>query len=299
MEQNQEKKYCARLGWALLAVVVWAAVWQFALAFADQALAWGLGVVMPYGLYYLLALVGHYLVSLPAAFALCRSVPRTPLAPVPVGARRMGRWFVIGAALMWLCSLLGSSLNDLAYRLSGRAPVDLVSEAFSLYPTTVVLVGACLIGPVCEELLFRGLLAGRLARYGEKPAAFVSALLFGLYHANLGQFFYACALGLLLAYAYFRSGRLRVPVALHMLFNLYGSGVPLLLPDSLGLLVLYGLSWLVLTIAGVILLARGWKRQAWAHGPCAPSMRAVFGNAGMTLAIVACFVQLALNFVLV
>ena len=34
MEQNQEKKYCARLGWALLAVVVWAAVWQFALAFA-------------------------------------------------------------------------------------------------------------------------------------------------------------------------------------------------------------------------------------------------------------------------
>lgn len=90
---------------------------------------------------------------------------------------------------------------------------------------------------------------------------------------NLGQFFYAFALGLLLAYAYFRSGRLRVPVALHMLFNLYGSGVPLLLPDSLGLLVLYGLSWLVLTIAGVILLARGWKRQAWAHGPCAPSMR--------------------------
>ena len=142
MEQNQEKKYCARLGWALLAVVVWAAVWQFALAFADQALAWGLGVVMPYGLYYLLALVGHYLVSLPAAFALCRSVPRTPLAPVPVGARRIGRWFVIGAALMWLCSLLGSSLNDLAYRLPGRAPVDQVSEAFSLYPTTVVLVGA-------------------------------------------------------------------------------------------------------------------------------------------------------------
>lgn len=176
-------------------------------------------------------------------------------------------------------------------------PVDVVSETFGMLPLPVILLGACILGPVCEELLFRGLLAGRLARYGQKPAALVSALLFGLYHANLSQFFYAFALGLLLAYAYFYTGTLRAPIALHMLFNFFGSFIVFVLPENGILPVLYVLSWPVLTVAGVVLLVRGWKRQVWAHGPCAPSMQAVFGNAGMTVAVIACFVQTALLFV--
>ena len=69
------------------------------------------------------------------------------------------------------------------------------------------------------------------------------------------------------------------------------------LPENGILPVLYVLSWPVLTVAGVVLLVRGWKRQVWAHGPCAPSMQAVFGNVGMTVAVIACFVQTALLFV--
>ena len=51
------------------------------------------------------------------------------------------------------------------------------------------MLSATLLAGVCEELLFRGLVAGRLARYVQAPGAFVSALLFALYHANLEQFF--------------------------------------------------------------------------------------------------------------
>ena len=76
----------------------------------------------------------------------------------------------------------------------------MVDGSFSQMPMAAIVLGACIIGPLCEELVFRGLLAGRLARYGQKPGAFISALLFGLYHANLEQFFYAFALGLLLSY---------------------------------------------------------------------------------------------------
>ncbi|MDO4269867.1 MAG: type II CAAX endopeptidase family protein [Eubacteriales bacterium] len=295
IEAKRERGYCSRLGLALLLVIVWALVWQFALLLLDGMLP----VRLPDSVFYLLILAGHYAVSLPAAYALCRRVPRTPPARRPAGARRMARWFVIGAALMWLGSLAGTAVNNLAYRLAGREPVDLLSEAFDLYSPAVILLGACLLGPVCEELLFRGLLAGRLARYGQKPAALVSALLFGLFHANLGQFFYAFALGLLLAYAYFRTGGLAAPIVLHMLFNVYGSGLPTVLPAGDGPLLLYGLSWLALTAAGVALLIGGRKKQVWEHGPCAPSMRAVFVNCGMLLAVAACFIELALNFVLV
>ena len=124
----------------------------------------------------------------------------------------------------------------------------------------------------------------------------MGALLFGLYHANLSQFFYAFALGLLLAYVYFYTGSLKAPILLHMLFNFYGSAVVLLLPESGILPVLYVLSWPVLTIAGVILLMRGRKRQVWEHGPCAPSIQTIFCNIGMTAAVVVLFVETALLF---
>ena len=247
--------------------------------------------------YMLLALVGYYLPALPLSYWLCRRIPVTKPVQRPLTARLLGRWFVIGIGLMWVGSVTGSWLNDLVYRVAHLEAVDMVTETFNEMPLSVVLLGACMLGPLCEELLFRGLLAGRLARYGQKPAAFVSALLFGLYHANLSQFFYAFLLGLLLAYAYFYTGTLKTSVILHMLFNVYGSFVVFLLPENGVLPVLYGLSWPVLTIVGAVLLVRGRTRQLWEHGPCAPSMQVIFGNVGVTVAIILCFVQTALMYV--
>ena len=292
MDIRQERKYCSRLGWSLVLTLGCALVWQVFLMAVALAGRLNSGLT----LYYLLTLVGHYAIALPLAYRLCRNIP----APAPVKrgmtVRRMARWFVIGIALMWFGSLIGSTLNALVYRVAGLEPVDMVTETFDMLPLSVVLFGACILGPVCEELLFRGLLAGRLARYGQKPAALVGALLFGLYHANLSQFFYAFALGLLLAYVYFYTGSLKAPILLHMLFNFYGSAVVLLLPESGILPVLYMLSWPVLTVAGVILLMRGWKRQVWEHGPRVPSIQTIFCNIGMTAAVVVLFVETALLF---
>ena len=290
---RQERKYCARLGWALTLTMICAIVWQVGLMGLMLAgrLAGGVSTYM------LLALVGYYLPALPLSYWLCRRIPVTAPVRRPLTVRLLVRWFVIGIGLMWVGSLTGSWLNDLVYQVAHLETVDLVTETFNEMPMAVVLLGACVLGPLCEELLFRGLLAGRLARYGQKPAAFVSALLFGLYHANLSQFFYAFLLGLLLAYAYFYTGKLKTSVVLHMLFNFYGSFIVFLLPEDGVLPVLYGLSWPVLTIVGAVLLVRGRTRQVWEHGPCEPSMWVVFGSVGMTLAIILCFVQTATMYV--
>lgn len=288
-----ERGYCGRLGWSLVLTNVLMLVWQLWLTW--QMLAGNLLGGMD--AYMLLTLVGYYLPALPLAFWLCRKIPVPPRTRRPFSVRRLGHWLVIGIGLMWFGSLVGDWLSDLVFRVAMLEPVDLVTEAISEMPLSVVLLGGCILGPLCEEVLFRGLLAGRLARYGQKPAAFVSALLFGLYHANLSQFCYAFLLGLLLAYAYFYTGTLKMPVLLHILINLYGSFVVFLLPERGLLPLLYALSWPVLAIAAVVLLVRGRKKQVWEHGPCAPSMRAVFINVGMTAAIVFFFVETALMYV--
>ena len=258
----QERRYCSKLGFSALAIMLWSILWQFGLYWLD---GWILPFRMPETLYYLLLLVGHYAVSLPIVFCIWRKTPPMPFCRERAGAKRMGRWFVIGCALMWLGSLIGTNINDMVYALTGRDPVGMVDESFSQMPMAAIVLGACIIGPLCEELVFRGLLAGRLARYGQKPGAFISALLFGLYHANLEQFFYAFALGLLLSYAYYRTGLLRTSVLLHMLFNIIGSVVPMLLPDTIAAQSALGLFWMAMLVIGMILLVRGRKQQVWLH----------------------------------
>ena len=252
--------------------------------------------VLPDALYYGLILVGGYAVALPVAFRICRDMPPMPFCKEAPRLRVFVRWAVIGFALMWFGSLIGNGVTGLIGSLTGRPPEPLVDEMMNALPLSIELVCVCGPGPLCEELLFRGLLAGRLARYGQAPGAFVSALLFGLYHANLEQFFYAFLLGLLLAYVYYRTGMLRFPVALHMVLNFFGAVVPSVLPESPLSDMALGVFWLAMVVLGTVFLVRGRKKQSWLHGPCAPDMRAVFGNPGMVLVILACFIETALTF---
>lgn len=63
------------------------------------------------------------------------------------------------------------------------------------------LLGSCLVIPIAEELLFRGVVYKRLKLYfGVTPALIGSALIFGIMHVNLVQFLYAAVIGLFLAF---------------------------------------------------------------------------------------------------
>lgn len=86
--------------------------------------------------------------------------------------------------------------------------------------TLAAIVLVCVLAPVMEEMLFRGLiLRGFLARYPRWPAIVASAVLFGASHLNLYQFFAALLLGLLLGWLYERSRSLIPCIALHAAYN--------------------------------------------------------------------------------
>jgi uncharacterized protein len=78
----------------------------------------------------------------------------------------------------------------------------------------------CVLAPVIEEMLFRGLiLRGFLARYPRWPAIVVSALLFGASHLNLYQFVLASFSGIVLGWLYERTRSLIPCIALHAAYN--------------------------------------------------------------------------------
>lgn len=85
----------------------------------------------------------------------------------------------------------------------------------------VTLLGVGLLGPLAEELYFRGLLHGWLAaRLGTWPSVLISSALFGLGHFdNVGVMASSFILGLICALALERSRSLWLPISLHVVNN--------------------------------------------------------------------------------
>lgn len=116
--------------------------------------------------------------------------------------------------------LLSLGLNMLiSYIISYSGFNDYSKVENILFSGVFVLRLLCLgiIVPVCEELLFRGVLIKRLTeKMSYNAAIFVSAFLFGVYHMNLIQFCYAFMMGIIMGFVMKRENNIFAPVCFHM-----------------------------------------------------------------------------------
>lgn len=81
-------------------------------------------------------------------------------------------------------------------------------------------LATCIVVPVLEELVFRGVVFGQMKdAFGTVAGIVLSAAAFGLVHHNMAQFIYAAILGIVLALMYNRMKRLYFPILAHALAN--------------------------------------------------------------------------------
>lgn len=84
----------------------------------------------------------------------------------------------------------------------------------------VLVLAALFEAPLVEEPLFRGIVfRGLLARFTPAFAMTLSGLLFAIVHVNAASFVPLWFLGIVFAYAYWRTGTILVPMAMHLFFN--------------------------------------------------------------------------------
>lgn len=106
------------------------------------------------------------------------------------------------------------------------AMYSMYETMFSGIPPIVLLIAGGIIGPVCEEIIFRGIiLKGFLKSYSPKKAIVYSALIFGVIHLMPLQVISAFFAGLVLGYIYYKTKSLWLPIIIHVLNNLLAFGL--------------------------------------------------------------------------
>ncbi|MFI3173109.1 MAG: type II CAAX endopeptidase family protein [Eubacteriales bacterium] len=131
-----------------------------------------------------------------------------------------GRYPILVVGSIALCIALNNilTLSQLAEISVGyqEASDSLYSISFQMQ-----ILGLCIITPIAEELVFRGVIYNRIKLYF-KPmnAMLVSAMIFGLYHGNLVQMIYGGTCGFVLVWMYEKFGSLKAPILAHICLNL-------------------------------------------------------------------------------
>jgi membrane protease YdiL (CAAX protease family) len=125
----------------------------------------------------------------------------------------------------------------------------------SLATSPVAILFIVVIGPICEEIMFRGAVLRALQPYGANLAIVISALLFGLTHGHLFQAAGAFFTGLVLAYC-----TLHFSIKWAMLIHIINNGLSVVLISGTLALIIQG-AFIVLAVVAFILGFKKFRQQ--------------------------------------
>jgi len=129
------------------------------------------------------------------------------------------------ASLMWLIglSVLMFWVQALVwFGIDVLVPPDTAEKALEKAGGSIVvtIVLAGILGPIAEEIFFRGyVLPGLIKRFGIGRSLLLSSLMFGLFHIDLGAIVPTFVLGLALGWVYLKTGSIWPAIFAHGLHN--------------------------------------------------------------------------------
>lgn len=143
---------------------------------------------------------------------------RKPMVLLSVNKLRVDTFFkvILFTILTWPAIMAANVLSQI-FTVNA---VDTMSDSILEMPFVVMLIIIGIVGPICEEFVFRGVIYGALRRTGKiRTAIVVQAIAFGLMHGNLNQFCYALVIGILMGYLLEASGTIFSTMWMHILIN--------------------------------------------------------------------------------
>ena len=216
---------------------------------------------------YLLVAVSFYLIGFPLCCLMLKSIPDGPKREEK--SLTFGgfiKFFLISYFIMVLLNLFTMVFLEVVGRVKGADVVNPLEDVISNSSIWATIIFAGILSPIIEEVLFRGVMLNKLRTYGDKIAIITTALLFGLFHQNFSQFFYAVGLGIVFAYVTLKTGTIKYSIGLHIMINMMGSVIGTsALSNITATMIFGGVVW-VFVISGLVLFIKNFKKTSLLPG---------------------------------
>lgn len=168
-----------------------------------------------------------------------RKLPVTKIEKRPMKIGQLLLLIMMMYGLTQVGSLMGMPIH-LALTTIGSLTADSEDAAAELSNnlvfssgTVIRIISIGILPAIFEELLFRKFLIDRTIRHGEFISCAMSGIMFGLWHGNFQQFFFAFFIGVLFAFVYIRTGNIIYTMIMHASMNLVTSTVTVELFNAL------------------------------------------------------------------
>ena len=210
---------------------------------------------------YLLIAVSFYLIGFPICCLILKSIPdgqKREEENLTFGG--FIKFFLISYFIMVLLNLFTMGFLWIVGNFKGSDVVNPLENVISNSSVLATIIFAGILSPIIEEVLFRGVMLNKLRTYGDKIAIITTALLFGLFHENFSQFFYAVGLGMIFAYVTLKTGTIKYSIGLHIMINMMGGVIGTQVLNSTIATMIFGIVVWVFVIAGLILFVKDFKK---------------------------------------
>lgn len=149
----------------------------------------------------------------------------------------------------WICVILGACyavniITTVVIDVLGYTPIGNIQEGTLLQLPIIYLFTTCILGPICEEVIFRGAILHSLLPYGRWFACVCSAMFFSFLHGNVLAMPSTFCMGILSAWLVLKHGNIKPTIVLHIIYN------TIAMLGSLGFSDL----WLVASNIGIVCL---------------------------------------------
>jgi hypothetical protein len=148
---------------------------------------------------------------------------QNPFKIVPVKRIKDQSLILPGVAIALTVSFIAGILTNYIQFILGFVHLQATSPDFtapkSIPALLIYFIQICILAPLCEEFIFRGVILHNLKQFGNAFAVVVSAILFSMLHGDLLQMPLALLVGLVFGVMVIKSGSIWLTVIMHAAVN--------------------------------------------------------------------------------